>query len=132
MNQNPELMQHVQLRSAKFARRKQLESAWEQRLLQGISIGEIKLRCHDVDRSAFSQLLVMLAEAERMDQLPASVPVTDRGGQIHMLSVPNLRNLLLAYGSAYQSLWVQKAQFHAAIEQAETLEALNQISINLP
>jgi hypothetical protein len=46
--------------------------------------------------------------------------------------LPDLRLLLLAYGNAYQSLWTQKAQLHAAIEQAETVEAVNQISINFP
>jgi hypothetical protein len=49
-----------------------------------------------------------------------------------MLSVPDLRLLLLAYGNTYQSLWTQKAQLHAAIEQTETVEAVNQISINFP
>jgi hypothetical protein len=90
------------------------------------------LRCEESDRNAFSQLLVMLAEAERLGQLPASIPITDRTGQIHLLSVPDLRLLLLAYGNAYQSLWTQKAQYHAAIEQAETVEAVNQISMNFP
>jgi hypothetical protein len=74
----------------------------------------------------------MLAEAERLGQLPASIPITDHVGQIHLLSVPDLRLLLLAYGNTYQSLWTQKAQYHAAIEQAETIDAVNQISINFP
>ena len=130
MNENPNPMQHLQLRSAKFARRKQLESSWEQRLTQGITVGGLTLRCQDADRSAFSQLLVMLAEAERLEQLPESIPVSDRSGQIHMKTVAELRGLLLAYGSAYQSLWVQKAQLHAAIEQAPNLDVLNAISIN--
>jgi hypothetical protein len=49
-----------------------------------------------------------------------------------MLNVPDLRLLLLAYGNAYQSLWTQKAQLHAAIEQADTVEAVNQISFHFP
>jgi hypothetical protein len=72
----------------------------------------------------------MLAEAERLGQLPTTIPITDRSGQIQMLSVPDLRLLLLAYGNAYQSMWTQKAQLHTAIEQAETVEAVNQISIS--
>ena len=123
-------LQYLQLRSTKVARRQQLESTWEKRLAQGITASGLTLRCDETDRNAFSQLLVMLAEAERLDQLPASVPVTDRSGQIHMKSVAELRGLLLAYGNAYQSLWVQKAQLHAAIEQAESVEALNAININ--
>ena len=121
---------YLQLRTAKIVRRRILESSWKQRLARGITVGERTLRCEETDRNAFSQLLVMLAEAERLGQLPATIPVTDHSGQIHMLSVPDLRLLLLAYGSAYQSLWSQKAQLHAAIEQAETVEAVNQISIN--
>jgi hypothetical protein len=123
---------NLALRNARIARRRLLESTWNRRLAHGITVGERTLRCEESDRNAFSQLLVMLAEAERLGQLPASIPITDRTGQIHLLSVPDLRLLLLAYGNAYQSLWTQKAQYHAAIEQAETVEAVNQISINFP
>jgi hypothetical protein len=128
MNQNP--TQYLEIRKANFARRQLLESTWKQRMAQGITVGGLTLRCDEIDRNAFSQLLVMIAEAERLGQLLALVPVTDRSGQIHMKSVEDLRVLLLAYGSAYQSLWVQKAQLHAAIEQAESVEALNAININ--
>jgi hypothetical protein len=78
------------------------------------------------------RLSSLLAEAERLGQLPTTIQITDHAGQINLLSVPDLRLLLLAYGNAYQSLWTQKAQLHAAIEQAETVEAVNQISINFP
>jgi hypothetical protein len=123
---------NLALRNARIARRRLLESTWKRRLAHGITVGERTLRCEESDRNAFSQLLVMLAEAERLGQLPATIPITDRSGQMHLLSVPDLRLLLLAYGNAYQSLWTQKAQYHAAIEQAETLEAVNQISFNFP
>ena len=128
MNQNP--TQYLEIRKANFARRQLLESTWKQRMAQGITVGSLTLRCDETDRSSFSQLLVMLAEAERLEQLPQTVPITDRGGNIHMKTVAELRGLLLAYGSAYQSLWVQKAQLHAAIEQAESAESLNAININ--
>jgi hypothetical protein len=123
---------NLALRNARIARRRLLESTWNRRLTHGITVGERTLRCEESDRNAFSQLLVMLAEAERLGQLPTTIPITDHAGQIHMLSVPDLRGLLLAYGNVYQSLWSQKAQYHAAIEQAETVEAVNQISINFP
>ena len=123
---------NLALRNALIARRRLLESTWNRRLNHGITVGVRTLRCEESDRNAFSQLLVMLAEAERLGQLPASIPITDRTGQIHLLSVPDLRLLLLAYGNTYQSLWTQKAQLHAAIEQTETVEAVNQISINFP
>jgi hypothetical protein len=123
---------NLALRNARIARRRLLESTWNRRLTHGITVGERTLRCEESDRNAFSQLLVMLAEAERLGQLTTTIPITDYAGQIHMLSVPDLRLLLLAYGNAYQSLWTQKAQYHAAIEQAETVEAVNQISFNFP
>ncbi len=123
---------NLALRNARIARRRLLESAWNRRLAHGITVGVRTLRCEESDRNAFSQLLVMLAEAERLGQLPASIPITDRTGQIHLLSVPDLRLLLLAYGNTYQSLWTQKAQLHAAIEQAETIEAVDQISNSFP
>lgn len=127
---NPTRLQQMQLRAAKIARRRHLESAWQQRLASGISIGALTLRCEETDRNAFSQLLVMLGEAERIDQLPAEVPITDKAGQVHTLPVPDLRALLLAYGAAYQALWVRKAQTHAAIEQAATVDDVNAVSID--
>ena len=123
---------NLALRNARIARRRLLKSTWNRRLNHGITVGARRLRCEESDRNAFSQLLIMLAEAERLGQLPTTIPITDRSGQIHMLSVPDLRLMLLAYGNAYQSMWTQKAQLHAAIEQAETVEAVNQISINFP
>lgn len=126
---NQEQLVNLRLRSAKIGRRRQLESAWEQRLASGVTVGQLTLRCGDSDRNAFSQLLVMLAEAERLGQLPPAVPVTDRAGQVHTLPVSDLRSLLLAYGATYQSLWVQKVQTHAAIEQAATPEDVAAIPI---
>lgn len=126
---NQEQLLSIRLRSAKIARRRQLERAWEQRLADGIVVGQLTLRCGETDRNAFSQLLVMLAEAERLGQLPPAVPVTDRAGHVHTLPVPDLRAMLLAYGATYQSLWVQKVQTHAAIEQAATTEDAAAIDI---
>jgi hypothetical protein len=123
---------NLALRNAQITRRNLLKSTWKKRLAQGITVGERTLRCEESDRNAFSQLLVMLAEAERLGQLPTTIPITDHTGQIHLLSVPDLRLLLLAYGNTYQGLWTQKAQYHAAIEQADTVEAVNQISISFP
>jgi hypothetical protein len=123
---------NLALRNARIARRRLLESTWNRRLTHGITVGERTLRCEESDRNAFSQLLVMLAEAERLGQLPTTIPITDYAGQIQQFSVPDLRLLLLAYGNAYQSLWAQKAQYHTAIEQVETVEAVNQISFNFP
>ena len=119
----------LQLRKAKAIRRQQLEHAWRQRLAAGIIIGPITLRCEETDRNAFSQLLVLLTEAERFNQLPAAVPITDRTGGSHTLNVADLRATLLAYGSGYQSLWVQKVAIHAAIEQATTPAAAAAVPI---
>jgi hypothetical protein len=129
---NDEPPPNLRLRTARIASRRQLEAVWQHRLAVGLSVGGLTLRCGESDRSAFSQLLVMLAEAERLGPLPATVPVTDRTGQIHDFSVPDLRALLVTYGSAYQSLWIRKAQIHAAIEQAASPEAVGAIEITFP
>ena len=125
-------LSNLPLRNAVIARRRLLEYTWKRRLAHGITVDLRTLRCEESDRNAFSQLLVMLAEAERLGRLPTTIPITDYAGQIHMLSVPDLRLLLLAYGNAYQSLWTQKAQQHADIEPAETGEAVNPNPNNLP
>ena len=117
------------LRTARMARRRALESAWRNRLAQGIAVGGLVLRCEESDRNAFSQLLVMLAEAERLGQLPTLVPVADRANAIHTLPVADLRALLVAYGAAYQSLWLEKVAAHNAIEAAGTVDAVAAVAI---
>ena len=117
------------LRTARMARRRALESAWRNRLSQGITVGGLTLRCEESDRNAFSQLLVMLAEAERLGQLPPQVPVADRTNAVHTLPVGDLRALLVAYGAAYQAMWVQKVATHNAIEAAGTVDAAAAVAI---
>jgi hypothetical protein len=78
---------------------------------QGIKVTEdITLGAYDVDRAAFSQLLVLLREAQELsaDQTAfanSSYPITDINGVSHIMSVNELRNILVTYGMMYQSIW---------------------------
>ena len=117
------------LRTARMARRRALESAWRNRLAQGITVGGLTLRCEESDRNAFSQLLVMLAEAERLGQLPPQVPAADRTNTVHTMPVADLRALLVGYGAAYQAMWVQKVATHNAIEAAGTVDSVTAVAI---
>jgi|694.fasta_scaffold00486_9 hypothetical protein len=78
---------------------------------QGIKVTEdITLGVTDSDRAAFSQLLVLLREAQELstdkEAFANSVyPITDVKGASHIVTVTELRNILVTYGMMYQSIW---------------------------
>lgn len=78
---------------------------------QGIKVTEdITLGASDIDRAAFSQLLILLREAQELsaDQTAfanSSYPITDINGAAHVVTVNELRNILVTYGMMYQSIW---------------------------
>jgi hypothetical protein len=81
----------------------------------GITVNGIRLSAGERARSLFAQGLALLRETE--DALPdesaksafRSSPqsIADADGNLHTMSVAELRALLTAYGAAYQALWVE-------------------------
>jgi hypothetical protein len=55
------------------------------------------------DRNAFTQLLVLLREANAPDAM--EVDVADTNGVLHKVSVAQLRPMLINYGLYYQGIW---------------------------
>lgn len=80
---------------------------------KGITIGDITLDASEKSRSLFSQSLVMLREAEALQPTEEAKAafrespqmITDKNGKSHTLTVKELRELLVAFGVAYQALW---------------------------
>ena len=89
---------------------------WTERV-GGITVNGIRLASAGKDRSIFSQMLVLLREAEDMQPDEASKTafrqspqtIVDADGQSHTMTVTDVRALLVLYGSAYRDLW-QDAQ----------------------
>lgn len=95
------------------------EQFWAKTLLslaerkKGIMVNGIRLAAGERDRALFSQGLILLRETE--DLLPDEAGktafraspqiITDAEGTLHTLSVTDLRAMLVAYGTAYQTLW---------------------------
>lgn len=74
----------------------------------------IKLLCGKEDRAKFSQLLVMLREAEELlpaDQRDAfkssDITFSDANGSSCTRSVTAFRQLMVEYGQAYNALWAR-------------------------
>lgn len=109
-----------------------LEGAFAARIRKGITVGTITLRAADSDRTAFTQLLTMLNEAERLAMLPATVTIADREGNAHELPTSEVRATLVQYGDIYQALWVQKLNLENAIKTAPDDAARAAISIHFP
>lgn len=96
-----------------------IEGAFAARIRQGITIGGVTLRAADTDRTAFTQLLTMLNEAERVGMLPPTTTITDKDGVPHELPTAQVRALLVQYGAAYQALWLQKVEMEGEVKAAD-------------
>lgn len=106
---------------------RETDADFRKSISSGIVVGGITLRAGDADRNAFSQLLVMLAEAERAGALPETTTLADMAGALHIMPTNAARLLLLSYGSQYQSLWTARGQRVSSINAATTAEALSAI-----
>lgn len=77
-----------------------IDGAFATRIRRGITVAGITLRAADSDRTAFTQLLTMLAEAERLGMLPAQTAIADRDGQPRTLPTASQRAAVIATGVA--------------------------------
>ncbi|MBP7948929.1 MAG: hypothetical protein KA004_04675 [Verrucomicrobiales bacterium] len=107
-----------------------LEGAFAARIRRGITVGGLTLRAGDTDRTAFAQLLVMLGEAERLNALPGETTITDIHGVPHVLPTPQIRALLVTYGSIYHGIWLQRVQMENAIRAAADDAARAAVPVN--
>ena len=95
-----------------------IEGAFAARIRQGITIGGVTLRAADSDRTAFTQLLTMLNEAERLGMLPPTTTIADKDGVPHELPTAQVRALLVQYGGIYQTLWIHRVSLENAVKAA--------------
>lgn len=95
-----------------------IEGAFAARIRQGITVGGVTLRAADTDRAAFTQLLTLLSEAERLGMLPPTTTIADRDGATHTLPTAQVRARLVQYGGIYQSLWLRKLNLENAVKNA--------------
>jgi len=106
-----------------------IDGAFPARLPRGITVAGITLRAADSDRTAFTQLLTMLNEAERLKMLPAQTAIADRDGQPHTMPTDQVRALLVQYGGIYQALWLQRVSLENAVKAAPDDKARAAIEI---
>lgn len=106
-----------------------IEGTFAARIRRGITIGDITLRAAESDRTAFTQLLTMLNEAERLDMLPPTTTIADKSGATHELPTAQVRALLVQYGGVYQSLWLQRVELENAVKSAADAAARAAIPI---
>jgi len=79
-----------------------------------VEVGGLTLRAEDTDRALFTQLLVMLNEAERFGMLPETTAISDNDGALHELPTNTVRQILVGYGAALQTEWIAAAKLTAA------------------
>jgi hypothetical protein len=107
-----------------------IEGTFAARIRQGITIGGITLRAADIDRTAFTQLLTMLNEAERLGMLPPTTTIADKDGVPHELPTAQVRAMLVQYGGIYQTLWLHKVEQKNALKAAADDTARASIKIS--
>ena len=110
----------------------QLEGRYRAELANGITIDKITLAATEVDQLQFTKLVVMLDGAERQlpdDQAKATFrdsqqTIVDFAGQTHVMTVSELRTLIVTYGQAIVAKWQQMAIQRAAVINAKDFSAL--------
>lgn len=113
----------------KNKRLREVKSAFDVAVAGGITVQGITLRAADADRNAFAQLLVMLREAEALQAAPESVSIADITGATHAMTVAGVRALLVAYGAAYQRLWLSMTAAKNAVAAAANQADLDAIEL---
>jgi hypothetical protein len=104
------------------------QSEFSKRIAAGITIEDITLRADESDRSAFSQLLVLLRESEIAGMSPETVQIADLTGSLHTVSIDAARRLLIAYGDQYHQIWASYMTFKKRIADASSNDELNAIT----
>lgn len=117
------------LESLKAAALEKQDSEFAAALAAGIEVGGISLGAEEHDRNAFVQMLVLLQEAERINQRQEKVKIRDAKGTVRELTVAQARSILVGYGAAYQALWLNRAERHAAIVAAKTAGELEALTV---
>lgn len=82
----------------------------------------IRLKLQDYDRNSFSQYLNMLKLAEDLNAAPETDTIADINGNLHELTILNIKILLLRYGIYYKTVWNTYTNHKANISNETVLE----------
>jgi hypothetical protein len=96
-----------------------VKNSFENHISEGLTVDDYVLKFSEIDRSAFSQLLVMLNESEKIGLLPQYESFIDFYGKSHILPVNELRSLLIKAAHQYKILWDKRNQLIHIMNQAE-------------
>ena len=107
----------------------EIENNYQARVDAGAAMGDVHLKMADSDRSAFTQLLTLLNEAERFGQLPTETTISDYNSNPITLPTAQIRLLVVQYGLVYQSIWTKKMQLIKLVEAAKSDE--DRMELNL-
>lgn len=98
-----------------------IEGDYSATIARGVTVGGITLAAGDLDRQRFSELAVLLREAQLLPGSPITdetpQPITDIDGTPHTVTVGQLRAMLVQYGLAIQTAWVTRAEALAQLGQ---------------
>lgn len=111
MPTEPTIIPEARLRE--FEARKLLWLAERRGIELPLGGGVVRLACGDKDRALFASALILYQthenllpdEASREAFRNSTVVLADAAGVPHTVTVTQARQLLVAYGAAYQELW---------------------------
>jgi hypothetical protein len=109
-----------------------LDNDFEMLLEQGYfdEAENITLAIKEQDRTAFSQLLTMLKLAAELSQeLPSQMAIADKDGGLHLLTILNLKALLLRYGFYYHTISSNLVGKKNSVKNATTESEINEITL---
>jgi len=122
------------LEQARTAKLVQLKAAYDTTLSAGITPqgSGIVLAAGAEDTAKFGQLATLLREAEELQPDDAAkaafrgspVTITDLSGAAHVVTVDQVRAILVSYGMQLNALFIAYAAKRAAVTAATTIEAI--------
>ena len=121
------------LEKAKAQKLQELEQWYNQQIDAGYDTGKgFSLKLHKEDRDAFAQLLLLVREGLDLGTLSinSTLEVLDTINAVQILTVQEFRQMMVGYGLYYKQLWNQYVAKRKEIENAQTVEEVNRISIS--
>lgn len=102
-------LEEIQAKMAEYDEHRQKHLAFGQGIASGFTVQPegITLRLEDADRAAFAQMLALVKEALDLGMITSETAqlIADHAGTRHEVTTLRFRQIMVAYGLHYKSLW---------------------------
>lgn len=102
-------LDEIQSKMVEYDATRARQLAFNQGIASGFTVQPegFTLRLEDADRAAFAQMLALVKEALELGMITSETPqlIADHTGTRHEVTTLRFRQIMVAYGLHYKSLW---------------------------